>query len=200
MPRRILALPAAALVALALAAPAAPAKEVTQGLACGASGCRDVTDRVGHDEAALQTGPIDPGPTSRSGFYRIRFRIGQGGRSYPGWRILYVPAQRLTGSIDDATGRRVWSRMTEDSARIFRHAVRGIAPLPARRLPVPRRAADAPAGAPAPEAVAPPAPAERSGDGSDPWPGLALVIPAGGAVALLAGRRRSRRHRDDLHA
>lgn len=203
MSRRILAPPAVALVALALTAPAAPAKQISQALACGASGCRDVTDRVGHDEAVLQTGAIDPGPTKRARFYRIRFRISNGdgsGQSFPGGRLLYVPSQRLTASIDDSTGRRVWFRMSEASVRTFRRAVRGLAPLPAQRLPLPRVGGNVSTETPPPAVIAPPAQAERSGDGFDAWPGLVLLVPVGGAVALLAGRRRARHHRDHSEA
>lgn len=200
MPRRILASPALALVALVLAAPAAPAKEISQALVCGASGCRDATDRFGHDEAAMQSGAIDPGPAKRAPFYRVRFRIGDGtGVSYGGWRLVYVPSLRLTSSYDAPAGQRVWSRMTPESVRIYRRAVRGIAPLPARRLPMPREGGDQPNGALPPEVVAPPAAVRHASGGFDAWPGLALLVPLGGAVALLARRRRTHR-RDDTGA
>jgi hypothetical protein len=203
MSRSILAPPAVAVAvavsALGLTAPAAPAKQVTQALACGASGCRDVTGRIGHDEAILQTGAIDPGPTKHARFFRIRFRIGNGdgsGQSFPGGRMVYVPSLRLTGSLDESTGRRVWFRMSADSVRTFQHAVRGLAPLAARRLPLPRVGGDVSTVTPPPAAIAPTLQGKRSGNGFRAWPGLALLVPIGGAVALLAGRRRARHHRN----
>jgi|tagenome__1003787_1003787.scaffolds.fasta_scaffold20478468_2 hypothetical protein len=197
MPRRILASPAAAVLALALTAPAAPAKELTQALACGSSGCRDVTARVGHGEAALQSGGVDPGPSQRARFYRIRFRVGDGsGRTLESWRVIYVPSRRLVGSVDRSVGRRVWTRMTPETVRIFRRVVRGVQPFPARRLRLPRGTEEASTGAPQPAVPPPPATVERSSSGLDAWPALALVVPVGG-LAVLAGCRRARRHRDD---
>jgi hypothetical protein len=197
MPRRILAPPAAAVLALALTAPAAPAKELTQALACGTSGCRDVTARVGHGEAALQSGAVDPGPTQRARFYRIRFRVGEGrGRTLESWRVIYVPSRRLVGSIDRSIGQRVWTRMTPETVRIFRRAVRGLRPFPARRLPLPRGTDEASSSAPQPAVLPSRAKVERSFSGLDAWPALALVVPVG-TLAVLAGRRRARGHRDD---
>ena len=198
MPRRILATPALALAALALTAPAAPAKQLTQALVCGASGCRDVSDRFGHGERALETGAAAAGPTQRAPFYRVRFAIGEGGRAHAQFHVVYVPSQRLTSSVDDQVGQRTWAQMTDDAARLYRRAVRGITPLPASRLPMPRKGADVEdsPGALPPEVVAPPAELARPGGGLDAWPALALLIPGGGGAALLAGHRRSRRHRD----
>jgi hypothetical protein len=194
MPRRLLAPPAAAILALGLAAPAAPAKQITQAIACGASGCRDVTARVaGHGDAAMETGGITAGPTRRAPFYRVTYRIGDGrGRDITRFTVLYVPSQHQVGSIDRSIGQRRWMRTTPAGERILHRAVHGLRPLPAARLPMPRAV---PAGAPASPTAASSGQAERSSDGAlDGWPGVALVLPVGGALALVARRRG---HHDD---
>jgi hypothetical protein len=199
--RMMLVAPALAALTLTLTPPAAPAKELEQALVCGASGCTDVTDRVPHDESMLQTSVIDPGPSKRESFYRIRFGLGDGhsARAQGSWRVLYVPSQGIVGSVDGSTGQRIWSRMTPDGQAAFRRAVRGIAPLPAKRLPLPRPGGERPDGALPPEVIAPPVPVARRSEGLDAWPAVALLIPAGGALALLAGRR-VRHHRDGSDA
>jgi hypothetical protein len=192
MSRRILATPAVAALALVFAAAPAGAKELQQTLVCGAAGCTDVTARVPHDESLLQADVIDPGPTRRASFYRIRFGIGDGRGSAQGsWHVLYVPSQGIAGSVDEATGQRIWFRVVGGARSAFRRAVRAIAPLPARRLPLPRAGGERPNGALPPEVVAAPvAPAVADSPGGFAlWPVLAVLAAMGGAAALVGGRR-----------
>jgi len=193
---RRLVVPLAAGLVLGAAAPAG-AKEVQQALACGANGCRDITAQVGHDESVLQTGGFVDGPSRRAPFYRIRLTVGEGDDAHATWHVLYVPSQRIVGSVDDSTGHRVWSQAPRGASRLHR-ATRGLRPLPARRLPMPTNDERRVRGALPPEVVPPPARAVPAAptDGGVDW---ALVVPvlglgsAGMAFGARAMRRRRRR-------
>jgi hypothetical protein len=193
MSRRLVVSLAAGLV-LGVAAPPAGAKEVQQALACGADGCRDITAQVGHDESVLQTGGFVDGPTRRAPFYRIRLTVGEG-NAHATWHVLYVPSQHIVGSVDESTGRRVWSQAPYGHSRV-RRASRGLRPLPARRLPMPTRDERLVRGALPPEVV--PAPADAPGapaEGGVAWALLAPALGLGGAGMLLGTRAARRRRR-----
>jgi hypothetical protein len=102
---------------------------------------------------------------------------GAGGTA-PQWIVDYVPSLGIVRSTTPDGSGPVWMRLTDDSRAGYRVLTRGMAPLPASRLPGVRHAAP----------VAP-----RAGDGGVP----AWLIALAGAGALaaagtLVARRRGR--------
>ena len=187
MPRRSIIAPTLTAIALALLGGTAQAKEVQQVLACGASGCTDATDRVHRDDRMLQTGAIDDGPRGGAPFFRIRYSVGDGsGQAHDGWAVLYVPSENLIGVYDQSVGRRFWYRTTPESRSEYRKAVRGIEPLPAARLPLPKPdEANQPSGALPPEVIEAPTVAPDRDSGLSTWGLVALIAGAAGLVSAL---------------
>jgi hypothetical protein len=162
----IMRTPALLVAGLALAlGPAATAsgKEIASVKACGAGGCRDVTALATH--AALDGGPPTTAPDRAAPFFRLRIVLRAGGERVSGWETVYVPsARRLRG--DDGT----WMSPAGATLGELDRLVRGMEPLPAERLGLPRAAR---------------APAPAAADGGPP--STVWAILAVGAAALIAG-------------
>ncbi|MGZ4278554.1 MAG: hypothetical protein ACXVFK_16330 [Solirubrobacteraceae bacterium] len=172
-------LPLATVAALlALAAPA-HAKGVVKVMACGADGCRDVTARA-KSPALMEMGAEQGGPTAAGpGFVRLRITIGDGGAHGVKLTQLYVPARDLLAVHEDGGGW-VWTTPLPAGSEVLRRAVRGVRPLPARRLPA-AALRTVPSPAPGPVAVR-----TAGADGGVPtwaWAlaGLVVVLGAGAA-------------------
>ncbi|MEA2340274.1 MAG: hypothetical protein QOG11_351 [Solirubrobacteraceae bacterium] len=190
-----------ALLAAAVLAPAGPAaaKELTTLSVCGADGCVNRTERLadanrGHDGLLdVGTPMADPGAAP---FVRLKLGIGDGrGRVFGRDVMVFVPRSGLVRAADG-----VWYRLPPAGLAFFRAAARGVARLPASRLPPP------PAPPPAPPAeptvAAPPAhhPAVAPARG-DAGPSAGLIVGlAALALALAAGGSLAwRRHRARPH-
>ena len=191
MTRRLLL--AAVAVSLAVAAPA-HAKGVIKATACGADGCRAIATRA-HDTSLLEMGAEADGPTaSGPGFVRLHITIGEDGDPAHGVKLtqLYVPARDLLAVHEDSGGW-VWTTPLPAGSKALKRAVRGLRPIPARRLPAAaRRTAPAPEARVVETVTAPAADTRTAGAGNSipawAWPLLALVI----LVAAFAARRHRR--------
>jgi hypothetical protein len=186
-----------AVLALGGAPGVAGAKEISQVLACGAGGCRDVTARVPHDESIMDDGFVETPPSHRSAFYRLRFTVGAGtDRNVGRWYADYVPRRGLLRTVDEPNGVERWTRLAGKARRVFRRAVRGIRPLPAsamkRPAPSGTRVTPSGDGALPPEVVEAPVAARDGGDGLDARPVVAVGLGLAGAVGLVVRRRRRR--------
>jgi hypothetical protein len=171
MKRSLLAL-AAAVAALAVLPGAAHAKVVMSLVACGSSGCIDVTEsgKVGH--AVLDGSAPIIGPSRAEPFLRLRYGIGDGKELVERFTTTFLPA---SGLIRNADG--TWMRMDPDGVALLRTRTRGLEPFAASRLELP---AAARRGEAAPAAGAPAAPDD--GGGLPAW----VLISAAVAVALAA--------------
>lgn len=176
-----------ALLAAAVLAPAGPAaaKELTTLSVCGADGCVSRTDRLagakrGHDGLLdVGTPMADPGAAP---FVRLKLGIGDGrGRVFGREVMVFVPRSGLVRAGDG-----VWYRLPPAGLAFFRAAARGVAQLPASRLPPPPAPPPAPPAEPV--AAAPPAHhAPAAPAGHDGGPSAALVVGlAGFALAVAA--------------
>jgi hypothetical protein len=176
-----------ALLAAVVLAPAGPAaaKELTTLSVCGADGCVSRTDRLadakrGHDGLLdVGTPMADPGAAP---FVRLKLGIGDGrGRVFGRDVMVFVPRSGLVRAGDG-----VWYQLPPAGLAFFRAAARGVARLPASRLPPP----PAPPPAPPAEPVAAAAPAHHAPAapaGGDGGPSAALVVGlAAFAVAVAA--------------
>jgi len=176
----------------------AGAKEISQVLACGAGGCRDVTARVPHDESMMEDGFVATAPSHRSAFYRLRFTVGAGrDRNVGRWYADYVPKRGLLRTVDESNGVERWTRLAGTARRVFRRAVRDLRPLAAaamrRPAPAGTRAEASGEGALPPEVVEPPADVRVGrGGGLDARPMVALGLGLAGAVGFVVRRRRRR--------
>lgn len=184
--RRTSAVALVPLVALAAAVTApstAPAKEIGRVRACGADGCRVVTQRV-PDESIFDTGALGAGPPAAHPFVVVRIEIrGGDGTLESGWRFAFVPALGMV-RYEAEPGVFHWGTLTPERTRAMRRVVRGVRPWPASRFPRDRRAADgAGAATSTPARVATAAVADR---GDDEAPRSARVAAAGAAVAVVA--------------
>ncbi|HEY3020032.1 MAG TPA: hypothetical protein VGJ32_07550 [Solirubrobacteraceae bacterium] len=186
-----------AVLALGGAPGVAGAKEISQVLACGAGGCRDVTARVPHDESMMEDGFVESPPSHRSAFIRLRFAAGDGTHRNVGrWYADYLPRRGLLRTVDEVNGVERWTRLAGKARHVFRRAVRGIRPLPASAM---RRPAPASThvtlsgeGALPPEVVEVPVAARDEGGGLDARPVVAAGLGLVGAVGLVVRRRRRR--------
>jgi hypothetical protein len=193
------------LVALAWAVtPAAEAKQIESVEVCGSARCVEVH---GDDMFALaEPGPPfygyrtgDP-PRKSSPFYRVAITVGGGG-AHESFKVDLLPRAGLVRGADGA-----WTRLTARARRALARATADLPPLPASRLdpgaasPGPGAASPSGSGASAAQssgdarAASSSEDQETAGLGHEPWPwlalGLAVVLLAGAAWALRAGRQR----------
>jgi MYXO-CTERM domain-containing protein len=189
---RSLLLASAAIVALALAATPAAAKEVRSVTVCGPADCASVDD---HERLeALMTGgsPSDP-PSKPEPWYRAEIEIGGDGGAHESFTINVLPSTGYIRSRDEIGGS-VWTEMSAGQQAIYERLTAAMKPFAASGLPgIPKRdhspAAPQPEPAPSHE-PAPSQPAE-AGSSAAPW------LVAGGALAVLvlvAVIRHRRRH------
>jgi len=187
----------AAALAVAGAPGVAGAKGISQVLACGAGGCRDVTAHLPHDESMMEDGFVATPPSHRSAFYRLRFTVGDGTHRNVGrWYADFVPTRGLLRTVDESSGEAHWTRLSGKARRVYRRAVRDMRPLPAaamrRSAPTSTRAASSGEGALPPDVVEPPATVRTGGGGLDARPVLAVGLGLAGAVGFGVRRRRRR--------
>jgi hypothetical protein len=197
-PPALAVVPLVALAALAAAPCTTVAKEIGRVRACGADGCRVVTQRV-PDESIFETGTLGEGPPAPQPFVVVRVEIRDGdGSVESGWRFAFVPAPGVV-RYEAEPGVFHWGTLSPDRARAMRRVVRGVRPWPASRFPRDPREA-APAGVARAAETAPArvsAAAGRGGEGGTPPPGrlaaggAALALVAAAATAGLRRRRRS---------
>jgi hypothetical protein len=176
-----------ALAAVVAFVPAsAQAKEVAKARACDDHGCNAITAK--RTLRQMEGGSPTEAPARGAPFHRIRMTLGVPGEKAAGYTIAYVPSAGLTrygGEFGDYE----WLALTPAARRGFDRLVRGLEPLPARRL----------RGARVEEPVAKvhkvvPGASFRGRDGGGSFPWLLLAIPGGlglaVAASLLAARRR----------
>src|SRR5947208_8228483 len=126
-------------LAVALAVAGAPgvagAKGISQVLACGAGGCRDVTAHLPHDESMMEDGFVATPPSHRSAFYRLRFTVGDGTHRDVGrWYADFVPGRGLLRTVDESSDVERWTRLSGEARRVLRRAVHALRPLPAAAM------------------------------------------------------------------
>lgn len=182
--RRFLLVYLATVLPLAAAGEAA-AKEVVAAKVCGASDCRELTDRA--QLMALQEGgpPTGP-PAKRSEWYRADVVVAGEGDDRFRFELALIPDAGLMRGEDGT-----WMPVSKRAARLLREATRGLQPFPAKEL----------------GGLEPPGPAEARVDevvvidqGAAPssaaplWPWLAGACGLLLLGVLLAVRRRRRRH------
>jgi hypothetical protein len=168
------------ITSIALLVPAAPAaaKEVVKAKVCGASDCREITDR--HTLAALPEGgdPTDP-PSHSSGWYRVTLTV-RSDDAHDRFTNAVLPAARYIRG-EGENGHYTWMPMTARATAAYRSAVRGLRPFAGSRL---RGLDDRMPPARVVEVYAPAARAKHDDDGGVPaW----LAALAGSAAAGLAG-------------
>jgi hypothetical protein len=184
---------ALALIAvIALVPTTAHAKELAGARACDDDGCRTITDRS--TLRAMEGGAPTSAPATGAPFHRVRMTVKVPGDKDHSYTMVYVPAQglmRFPGQFGDYD----WLAATPRAKRALDRLVRGLEPLPARRL----------GGVGEKEPTAQvhkvvPAPAAGDDDGGGfPW--TLLLIPAGLALAAAGARRvtKSRAARTGAH-
>jgi hypothetical protein len=182
MKRPLLAL-AAAVAALAMLPGTAQAKVVMSLVACGSSGCIDVTEsgKVGH--AVLDGGAPIIGPSRAEPFLRLRYGIGDGKELVERFTTTFLPA---SGLIRNADG--TWMRMDADGVALLRERTRGVEPFAASRLELPAAATRV---EPAPASGAPGAPDD--GRGLPVWVLVSAAVAAALAALALVPWARARR-------
>lgn len=182
--KRPLPILATSIVLLLPAAPAA-AKEVVKANVCGASGCREITDR--HTLAALPEGgdPTDP-PSHPSGWYRVTVTVRSEDAHDTFTNAVLPEARYIRGEGEN--GNYTWMPMTARATAAYRSAVRGLRPFPGSRL---RGLDDRVPPARVVEVYAPAARAKHDDDGGVPgWlAALAASAAVGLAGAVLLRRR-----------
>jgi hypothetical protein len=172
---------------LALLPASAHAKEVASARACDADGCNAITDR-GTLRQMEEGAPTDA-PAAGAPFHRVRMTVKVPGEKDHVYTMVYVPSKALMRFGDARVGYE-WLAATPRSERAFERLVRGLEPLPARRL---RAAAVEEPVAQVHKVV--PGASFRGGDGGGfPWLVL-LAVPAALALAVAGLRGRAWRPR-----
>jgi hypothetical protein len=175
----------AALAVLALLPAGAHAKEVASARACDADSCNAITD--GSTLRAMEEGaPTDP-PAAAAPFHRVRMTVKIPGEQDHTYTMVYVPSKALMRFGDARVGYE-WLAATPRARRAFERLVRGLQPLPARRL---RGAGIEEPTAQVHKVV--PGASFQDGGGGFPW--LLLAVPGAFALALAGARGRARRPR-----
>jgi hypothetical protein len=162
---RRLAILTVLLAFLAVPSPAA-SKEVQSVTACGAGDC--ATSKVaGLMRGMTDIGPPTSAPEAPAPFYRLTLAIGDGNQIFEHFKSSWVPsAGRLLAEDGN------WLAVRPEARRGLDRLTRGLAPLPAAKLP----------GFPVPDAdVTPPRPAAAVTSDSD-----LPVVPLLGVVMLVA--------------
>ena len=120
------------------AAPLAVAKELQSVTACGIGDCT-TSHAAGLLRAMTDVGPPTGAPRRPAPFYRLTVKVGEGGKAFGRYKSWWVPsATRLLG--EDGT----WMAVRPEVRRGLDRLTRGLATLPAARLPgFPTAAADA---------------------------------------------------------
>ena len=170
---RYLAGCAAMVVALALGAEVAAAKEVVSAKVCGASDCREIDDRASL-MALHEGGPPTSGPEKGSDWYTADLVVRAEDQRVT-FGITLVPRAGLIRGEDGT-----WMPVSAQAVRAFNAMTRGLDPFPAAKL----------------EGVVPPEPASAAGSepaasdgpvGSGDEGGSVLGWIVGGGTALLLG-------------
>jgi hypothetical protein len=166
-----------ALIALAVTAAPAAAKEVSKVVVCGSGGQCTTLDRKhdGNLMAFVEGGaPVDA-PTTHAPFYRVRITMAEGPSQSFRFTNLWVPALHRLGTRD---GGWQWISTLPEGLAALRQATRGLQPLPASELPGVVRA---------------PRPAPDPGAPAWPWYLGAAVLAALLAAAAFSARSRPTR-------
>lgn len=181
---RYLAGCAAMVVALALGAEAAAAKEVVSAKVCGASDCREIDDRA--SLIALQEGGTPTsGPEKGSDWYTADLVVRAEDQRVT-FAITLVPRAGLIRGEDGT-----WMPVSGQAVRAFDAMTRGLEPFPAAKLEgvVPPEPASAAASGPG-------SPDGSAASGDDGGSALSWIVGGGAALALgllaLLGIRRRR--------
>jgi hypothetical protein len=170
-----LAFAVAATVALVPAS--AHAKVVSSARACDDDGCRTITAK----STLRQMGDAAPAaaPDEAAPFHRVRMTVKTGGAEEHAYTMVYVPSAGLM-RFGGENGGYEWLAATPRAQRAFERLVRGLEPLPARRL---RGAGAEPPVAKVHKVVH--GASLRDGDGAGfPW--LLLAIPGALGLAVAA--------------
>jgi hypothetical protein len=176
-----------ALLVLAAAGPAT-AKEVVRAKVCGASDCREVTDR---DQllALAEGGPPTAPPDAPSPWYRAEITVRGDGELFTWPLAIVADAGLIRGSSDD--GSFTWMSASDGAGPILRELTRGLAPLPAAKL----GGLDVPDPAKARVSEVFVADPRETGGSILPWLAAGVGGTALAAVALLLARLRGGRLR-----
>jgi hypothetical protein len=176
---RLATLTLAAVIALVPAT--AHAKEVASARACDDDGCRTITDK--RTLRAMEGGAPTSAPANGAPFHRVRMTVKVDGEEEFAYTMAYVPSQGLMRFRGEG-GNYDWLAATPRARRGFDRLVRGLEPLPARRL---RGVGEKEPVAQVHEVV----PAAAGGDDGDgggfPW--MLLLIPGGLALAAAGAWR-----------
>jgi hypothetical protein len=180
------ALVACAAIALA---PAAGAKDLTEALACGESGCAALERGDNGDGLIQLRGPSGPltQPPALAAYYTLNFAFGRRSQNGPSahFTTLYVPSSNLVAANGRYPGEVEWFSISGAVLEKVRNAVRELQPFAA-----PKRW---PATIAAPSRLPTASPAGANGRDSTPW-FFALAAALGlGFGGLLAGKRVSLR-------
>lgn len=161
----------AAMAAVLLVPAAASAKNLQAMRICGADACIDVPkDQL--DIGLVEGGSTALAPDRAEPWYRVRVTVGAGG-AHDSWQLAALPRSGYF-----STGRGAahsWTSMPTTTAAAYRRLTRGLATIPAAKLPL-RVASSGSSNRPAPAA----APADDQGGGH----GVAVAGVIGGAVLL----------------
>ena len=155
------------LASLVVASPAT-AKEVQSVKACGVGDC-ETSKAAGLMRGMTDIGPPTSAPQGPAPFYRLTMAIGDGDKTFEHFKSWWVPAAGVLLGEDGT-----WMAARPEVRRGLDHLTRGLAALPAARLP----------GFPASDADVspPPRPASAAVTSDSGLP----VVPVVVAVALLA--------------
>ena len=182
------------LVATALLAGPAGAKEVTKVELCGPDRCASVTGDPANRATGLSAGyPTDAPRASRWYWVRITVTFGPDEGTRPDrYRVAWVPGADVVRLREPDTGV-LWTTVPDATNRALEQAARSLPAFPAatlRGLGVLRPAARS-AGPPS-KTPQPPSAARPEADAGRPagdWIVLGLLVAAGVAGALVAGAR-----------
>jgi hypothetical protein len=191
---------------LAVAAPAG-AKQVTGASVCGANGCVDRSHLLSpsrDDGGLLDLGVNRTGAPAPAPFIRLKIHVGAGSETFGTNTLIVLPKQGIAAAEDGT-----WWKLSPHNVAEVRRLARGIAPLPASRLPgveLPTPADEGSAGHAQvnevyqPAQLAPAATRHSGADAADG--GLSPIVPAGIAALLLGAGgailvTRRRRHATD---
>jgi hypothetical protein len=178
--------------ALALVPATAHAKEVASARACDDDGCRTIAAK--RTLRAMEGGAPVAAPAKGAPFHRVRMTVTIEGAEDFAYTMAYVPSAGLTRFRGEGGGYE-WLAATPRARRGFEHLVRGLDPLPARRL----RGVGAVEEEPVAQ-VHKVVPAAVHGDDGGGFPWTLLLIPGGLVLAAAAWRvTKSRAARTGAH-
>jgi hypothetical protein len=120
-----------AFAATALVPASAHAKMVSSARACDDDGCRTITAK--RTLRQMEGGAPTSAPDEGAPFHRVRMTVKAGGVEEHAYTMVYVPSAGLMRFGGEGSGYE-WLAATPRARRGFERLLRGLEPLPARRL------------------------------------------------------------------